>query len=53
MRLRERYRARARDLGEDALQLAEALDAAREAISEKGEDLAAAQQQVGRLGGFL
>jgi hypothetical protein len=49
--LRERYRGRARDLGEDALGLEEALDAAREAGGERGEEVAAAQAQVGGGGG--
>ncbi|KAI8466535.1 MAG: hypothetical protein J3K34DRAFT_524465 [Monoraphidium minutum] len=47
--LRERYRGRARDLAEDGLGLAEQLDAAREAVRERAEDVANAQLQVGRL----
>lgn len=47
--LRERYRGRARDLAEDGLGLAEQLDAAREAVRERAEDVANAQLQVQRL----
>ncbi|GBF89300.1 hypothetical protein Rsub_02177 [Raphidocelis subcapitata] len=47
--LRERYRGRARDLGEDALGLAEQLDAGREAVRERAEDVANAQLQVQKL----
>lgn len=40
------YRSKARDLAEDALGLAEALDAVREGVTEKMEDVTNAKQQV-------
>lgn len=44
--LRERYRLRGRELAEDGLVLREQLDAAREANSERLEELAALKRQV-------
>lgn len=50
--LRERYRLRGRELAEDGLVLREQLDAAREANSERLEELAALKRQVGALGQY-
>lgn len=45
-RLHEVYRSKGRHLQEDALSLAEALDAAKEGVTEKMEDVGQAQDQV-------
>lgn len=49
--LRERYRLRGRELAEDGLVLAEQLDAARESIAERQEELAGLRRQVRTSGG--